>query len=197
MKPVTKLVIAILPLLILIGCGEKAVKPEEESAKTGVVVGEPGGGVTTAEPSEGERLGEEGLGGGVSAGEQAGQAAEAAPEAPDLLSERKIYFDFDKSEIKDEFKDILLAHATFLVEHPDVAIVIEGHCDERGTREYNMALGERRAHSVAQFLMLQGVSKNQIRTVSFGEERPDVEGHDESAWKWNRRAVIVYPEDNQ
>ena len=71
---------------------------------------------------------------------------------------------------------------------------LEGHADERGTREYNIALGERRAYSVLQFLTLQGVSKNQIRVVSFGEERADVEGHDESAWKWNRRAVFVYAE---
>ena len=75
-----------------------------------------------------------------------------------------------------------------------VSLAIEGHCDERGTREYNMALGERRAFSVKQFLTLQGVSNSQVRTVSFGEERPDVEGHDESAWKWNRRAVFVYSE---
>lgn len=195
MKPVTKLVIAILPVLLLIGCGDKAVKPEDEAPQTGVVVGEPEGGVTTAEPSEGERLDGDALGADQGIVEQpAADAGEAVEEAPDLLSERKIYFDFDKSELRDEFKEILQAHADFLVANPSTTVVIEGHCDERGTREYNMALGERRAHSVYQFLTLQGVSKNQVRTVSFGEERPDVEGHDESAWKWNRRAVFVYEE---
>lgn len=186
MKPVTKLVIAILPVLFLIGCGEKPVK-EEAPAEERVVVG---GGASTADASKGERLGEEAAGIGAAPTEE----PQAKEPAKDLLSERKIYFDFDKSDIRDEFREILQAHAEFLVANPTAAIAIEGHCDERGTREYNMALGERRAYSVLQFLTLQGVSKNQIRTVSFGEERPDVEGHDESAWKWNRRAVFVYAE---
>ena len=117
-----------------------------------------------------------------------------APEVDDLFSERKIYFDFDKSDIKDEFRAIIEAHAKYLVENPSASVSIEGHCDERGTREYNLALGERRAHSVSQMLTLLGANKSQIRTVSYGEERPDVEGHDESAWKWNRRAVFIYAE---
>lgn len=184
MKPVTKLVIALMPVLLLIGCGDKAVKPDEP-ATAPVTVEDSDAGVTTAEPAEGERL--------QDVTQQPGEVAPVTEEA-DLLSERKIYFDFDESDIKDEFREILQAHADFLAANPNASVVIEGHCDERGTREYNMALGERRAHAVFQFLTLQGVSKNQVRTVSFGEERPDVEGHDESAWKWNRRAVFIYAE---
>jgi len=127
--------------------------------------------------------------------------AEEVTEAPkeeikssDLTSERKIYFDFDRSEIKPEFRAIVESHAQYLMANPSATVAIEGHCDERGTREYNMALGERRAHSVLQMLTLLGVSKSQIRTVSYGEERPDVEGHEESSWQWNRRAVFVYSE---
>jgi len=192
MKPVIKLVIAILPVLLLIGCGSKEVKEDDTSATEDarVVVD---GGASTAGASEGERLGDE-LGGQGQAGAGDQVAEEPVEPARDLLSERKIYFDFDESDIKDEFREVLQAHAEFLVSNPSASLVIEGHCDERGTREYNMALGERRAHSVFQFLTLQGVGKNQVRTVSFGEERPDVEGHDESAWKWNRRAVFVYAE---
>ena len=196
MKPVIKLVIAMLPVLLLIGCGSKEVKeqPATTTAPTEnnrVVVG---GGETTANPAEGEKLPDE-LNKGSEAGAQTTQEQTApTDQGKDLLSERKIYFDYDKSDIKDEYKPILMAHAHNLINNPNLTVVIEGHTDERGTREYNMALGERRANAVLQFLILQGVNKNQIRTVSYGEERPDVEGHDESAWKWNRRAVIVYNE---
>lgn len=194
MKPVIKLVIAILPVLLLIGCGSKEVKEDTVATEDSRVVVDDAGGASTAGASEGERL-EDDLAAeqGAATGQPVDEPAAAEP-ARDLLSERKIYFDFDKSEIKDEFREVLQAHAEFLVSNPGASLVIEGHCDERGTREYNMALGERRAYSVFQFLTLQGVGKNQVRTVSFGEERPDVEGHDESAWKWNRRAVFVYAE---
>jgi peptidoglycan-associated lipoprotein len=191
MKPVIKLVIAILPVLLLIGCGSKEVKEEPSATEDSRVVVD--GGASTAGASEGERLGDELAGQGAAVEEAPAEEVPTEP-ARDLLSERKIYFDFDKSDIKDEFREVLQAHAEFLVSNPSASLVIEGHCDERGTREYNMALGERRAHSVFQYLTLQGVGKNQVRTVSFGEERPDVEGHDESAWKWNRRAVFVYAE---
>lgn len=109
-----------------------------------------------------------------------------------LLSKRKIYFDFDRAEVKDEYRDIVGAHAEYLANNPGSHITLEGHADERGTREYNMALGERRANAVAQMLTLQGVSKDQIRVISYGEERPEEVGHDESAWSMNRRAVFVY-----
>ncbi len=196
MKPVTKLVVAILPVLMIIGCGSKDVKKDDASSTGENVVIE--GGASTGDATGGTRLEDEGGVGGATAGaETAGAdtgAADTTAADQDLLAEKKVYFDFDRSEIKDEYKDILRAHANYLMSNPDASIVIEGHCDERGTREYNMALGERRAFSVMQFLAMQGASKSQIRTVSFGEERPAVEGHDESAWKWNRRAVLVYSE---
>lgn len=114
-------------------------------------------------------------------------------EDPDsLLSKRVVYFDFDKSDIKSEYRDIIKAHAGYLADNPDVRITLEGHADERGTREYNMGLGERRANSVRAFMLVQGASRNQIKTVSYGEERPVAFGHDEESWRLNRRVEIVY-----
>lgn len=109
-----------------------------------------------------------------------------------LLQKRVIYFDFDKSEIKQKYRDIIEAHATYLSKHPKVTVTLEGNTDERGSREYNLALGERRAVAVEQQLTLLGVPASQIRTVSYGEERPVDPGHNEAAWSKNRRVVIVY-----
>ncbi len=109
-----------------------------------------------------------------------------------LLSKRVIYFDFDRAEIKGEFRDIIRAHAEYLSRNSGTRIVLEGHTDERGTREYNMGLGERRANSVRSMMTLQGVASGQIETVSYGEERPVALGHDEESWRLNRRVEIVY-----
>src|ERR1700738_1913238 len=108
------------------------------------------------------------------------------------LARKVIYFDFDKSEIKPEFADIVAAHARNLTSHPNLKMKLEGNTDERGTREYNIGLGERRAQAVRRALMLQGVAESQLATVSFGAERPAVEGDDESAWAKNRRVELVY-----
>ncbi len=102
-----------------------------------------------------------------------------------------IYFDFDKSDIKPEFADIIKTTALNLTAHPTLKLRLEGNTDERGTREYNIGLGERRAQAVRRALMLQGVSENQLSTVSFGSERPAVEGDDETAWAQNRRVELV------
>lgn len=112
------------------------------------------------------------------------------PDSP--LSKRVIYFDFDSSKITNEQREVIDAHADFLSRNPDVEVVLEGHTDERGTREYNLALGERRAQSVEQLLQVQGVSTDQIQVISFGEERPAALEHDESAWRLNRRVEILY-----
>jgi peptidoglycan-associated lipoprotein len=112
--------------------------------------------------------------------------------ATGVLARRVIYFDFDKSEIKPEFADLVAAHARNLTSHPNMKIKLEGNTDERGTREYNIGLGERRAQAVRRALMLQGVADSQLATVSFGAERPAVEGDDEAAWAKNRRVELVY-----
>lgn len=109
------------------------------------------------------------------------------------LSKHTVYFDFDKSEVHTEDRDIVIAHAKYLLTHPNTKVVLEGHTDERGTREYNIALGERRAKAVSQLMQLQGVAKSQIDVVSFGKERPVALGHDEASWHLNRRVEITYP----
>jgi peptidoglycan-associated lipoprotein len=112
------------------------------------------------------------------------------PNSP--LYKKVTYFPFDSSEISAADRDVLVAHGKFLAANPKVKVTIDGHCDERGTREYNLALGERRAQAVQRVLMLQGATKDQAKTVSYGEERPAAQGHDESAWRLNRRAELVY-----
>jgi peptidoglycan-associated lipoprotein len=100
-----------------------------------------------------------------------------------------IYFDFDRAVIRDDQKPNMRANANAVASHAEWrVIVVEGNTDERGTEEYNLALGERRANSVKQYLVNTGVSASRVDTVSFGESKPAVQGHDESAWKWNRRA---------
>lgn len=109
-----------------------------------------------------------------------------------LLSVRIIYFDYDSSTVLSQFEEIIRAHAGFLQANPGVVTTLEGHADERGSREYNLALGERRALAVKQQLVVLGASPEQVRTVSYGEERPADPGHDEQAWGLNRRVEFIY-----
>jgi peptidoglycan-associated lipoprotein len=102
------------------------------------------------------------------------------------------YFDFDKAIVKPEAFADLSAHAKYLLDNPTVNVVLEGHADERGTREYNMALGERRAKAISRYLSVQGVAGDQIEIVSYGEERPAMIGHNDAAWDMNRRVEIKY-----
>ncbi|HUU71087.1 MAG TPA: peptidoglycan-associated lipoprotein Pal [Burkholderiales bacterium] len=117
-------------------------------------------------------------------------------EPDSLLAKRSIFYDFDRYDIKEEFVPVIEAHANFLLEHPDFKIKIEGNCDDRGSREYNLALGQRRAESVKRAMTLLGVDENQIETVSFGAERPLAFGQDEANWSQNRRSDIVYPDQS-
>lgn len=108
------------------------------------------------------------------------------------MSNQTVLFDFDRSNVDSQFYSMLQKHADFLIKYPGQRIVIEGHCDKRGTPEYNIALGERRAKSVETFLQNAGVSRSQISVVSFGEEKPVAMGDSEAAFRQNRRAVLVY-----
>ena len=137
--------------------------------------------------------GAEGAGAGnANASGGAGPDDEAAGPQAGLLAKRTVYFDFDSSEIKGEGTDIVAAHAKYLAANPGTRVRLEGHTDERGSREYNIGLGERRAQAVRRALLLQGAADAQISTVSYGEERPAVPGHDEAAWAKNRRVEFVY-----
>lgn len=124
--------------------------------------------------------------------EQTGFQGSPLDDPASPLSKRTIYFDFDSYEVKAADRELIQAHARYLAQNPNEKIVLEGHTDERGTREYNIALGERRAKAVTQLMLLQGVSQSQLDMISFGEERPVALGHDESAWSLNRRVEILY-----
>jgi peptidoglycan-associated lipoprotein len=108
------------------------------------------------------------------------------------LRQRVVYFDFDKSEIKPEFQQIIACHAKYLQDRPNAQMRLEGNADERGTREYNLGLGERRANAVAAALEAAGASASQITVISYGEERPVCREHNEACWSKNRRVEIVY-----
>ncbi|WP_210394887.1 peptidoglycan-associated lipoprotein Pal [Motiliproteus sediminis] len=127
----------------------------------------------------------------MSGGDMAGQS-QGMSEADVAQLSTVFYFDFDKAVIQSSDLDDLNAHAKYLSENGMARVVLEGHADERGTREYNMALGERRAKAVARYLGVQGVAAGQIETVSYGEERPAMVGHDESSWSKNRRVELRY-----
>jgi peptidoglycan-associated lipoprotein len=127
-----------------------------------------------------------------------------APPAPAPVAERPapqdfsaadalkpVYFDFDRSDIRPSEKSVLDANAAWLQANGDVLLIVEGHCDERGTEAYNLALGERRARSARDYLVAQGVAANRITTISYGEERPVCREHNEDCWSQNRRAAFA------
>jgi peptidoglycan-associated lipoprotein len=109
-----------------------------------------------------------------------------------VLSKRVIYFDYDKDVVKSEFAAIVQAHAAYLSQNRNRKVRLEGHADERGSREYNMALGQRRADAVRKATSVLGVGNERMETISFGEDKPKSNGHDEAAWAQNRRVEIVY-----
>ena len=116
-------------------------------------------------------------------------------ETGNLLSKRSIYYEFDRYDIQEQYVPIVEAHAKLLMAHADLKILVQGNCDDRGSREYNLALGQRRAESVKRAMVLLGVNEKQIETVSFGAEKPVAFGQDEESWAKNRRSDIVYPKE--
>ena len=118
-------------------------------------------------------------------------------EADSPLSKRSIYYEYNRYEIQEEYVPIIEAHAKLLMAHTDLRIAVQGNCDDRGSREYNLALGQRRADSVKRAMVLLGVNDKQVETVSFGAEKPVAFGQDEESWAKNRRSDIVYPKEPQ
>lgn len=128
------------------------------------------------------------------------RAAEIGAPSPlkdpnNILSKRSVFFDFDQSLIKDPDRPLLQAHANYLRQHPNTRVTVQGNTDERGSREYNLALGQRRADAVKRYLTVLGAEDRQIDTVSFGKEKPRCTVSEESCWSQNRRADLVYPGD--
>jgi peptidoglycan-associated lipoprotein len=162
-------------VLVVAGCSKGATKPDPSA--------------TTQVPSDGAQASGDDT--AANAGTVGGDAAGSGPSG-ELLSRRIVYFDFDSAEIRADSQSIVAAHGKYLVDSPATRVRLEGHADERGSREYNIGLGERRAQAVRRALLLQGVSEVQLATVSYGEERPAVAGSDDDAYSQNRRVEIVY-----
>jgi len=134
---------------------------------------------------------------GVGGSQLKGDAWAQLKEPGSPLAKRSVYYDYNHYEIKEEYVPVIEAHSKFLTDHSDLKIAVQGNCDDRGSREYNLALGQRRADSVKRAMVLLGVGDKQIETVSFGAEKPVAFGQDEESWAKNRRADIVYPNEPQ
>ena len=119
---------------------------------------------------------------------------EAINDVANVLSSRTVYFDFDSSSLSSDDEEVIKHHGKYLALNSSASVRVEGHTDERGSREYNIALADRRAQSVKRLLTFQGASSSQIIVISYGEEKPAAMGHDESAWQLNRRAELIYGE---
>ncbi|MEO8717863.1 MAG: peptidoglycan-associated lipoprotein Pal [Burkholderiales bacterium] len=129
----------------------------------------------------------------LSAGKPVASSANPLRDPASMLSQRSVYYDFDKYDIRDEFKPTIEAHAKYLREHGAVRMLIQGNTDERGSREYNIALGQRRSEGVKRMLLLLGAREEQVEAVSLGEEKPKEAAHNEEAWARNRRSDMLYP----
>ncbi|MGD9163811.1 MAG: peptidoglycan-associated lipoprotein Pal [Chromatiales bacterium] len=152
---------------------------------------------STPDSQSGADVSEQSMGATYDASTAAASAGEAWQGDPlenpnSMLASRVIYFDFDQSTVRSDYLDVISAHSDYLAANPQVVVRLEGHADERGTREYNLGLGENRANSVRSLMMAQGVADNQIMVVSYGEERAAAYEHNEEAWALNRRVELVY-----
>jgi peptidoglycan-associated lipoprotein len=178
MKRMIAISLLIAGAALLAGCPKKPTVAEPGSTGSQVpssaTTGGMGGPSTSVTPLGGE----------------SGATGAAGANGP--IAGRTVYFDFDKSEIKPEFTDLIASFARNMMAHSNLKLRLEGNTDERGTREYNIGLGERRAQAVRRALMLLGVPEAQLTTVSYGAERPAAEGDDETAWAQNRRVEMVY-----
>jgi len=168
MKTYAKTLAVALSLAVVAGCSSSG--GTQEGDMDGTSGGMSGQGMTTGQDTSGSQMG---------AGEQ-------------MPSVNTIYFAFDSEEIRPEFESVMRGHAQYMMANPNANVTLQGYADERGTREYNLGLGERRAQAVEQYLTVQGVSPSQIQIVSYGEERPSVQGHTEEAYAKNRRVVFSY-----
>ncbi len=182
-----KFFVAAIAAVFLAGCASQETQPEAPIDDKGAATASAGGATTSG-------LGGTGVGGTTASGGAVGTGAGGNPlrDPANILSKRSVYFDYDSFVVKDEFRPLVEAHARYLVANRGTRMIIQGNTDERGSREYNIALGQKRADAVKRTMTLLGAQEAQIESVSFGKEKPKNAGHDESAWAENRRADIVY-----
>jgi peptidoglycan-associated lipoprotein len=176
-----KLALCILVAAVAAGCASKDPK---DATVTDMSKGGPTGSATTPGGTPGTSTAQR-PGGSISGGED---DLRTNPR----LAKRSVYFDYDSNAVKDEYRGLVQDHSRYMTNKRDSSIRIEGNADERGSREYNLALGQRRAEAVKRVMTVLGVPDNRIETVSYGEEKPKAPGHDEASWAENRRADIRY-----
>jgi peptidoglycan-associated lipoprotein len=177
---ISKLLVALLAVTLVTACSGPSKSTVDEGAGSAVGDGASSSGVGEGGMGQGGDMGGSAMGGSALGGPGASQ------------ENRVVYFEFDQFDVKPEYNAVLQAHGRYLSANPTSRLRLEGHADERGSREYNIGLGEKRGQAVRNVLLLQGAVADQIATVSFGEERPAVIGSDEEAWALNRRVEIVY-----
>jgi peptidoglycan-associated lipoprotein len=166
---------SVLVLSFIAGCASEAKKDEAAPA--------PAASSPSAAPSAAPAAG---------SAQPSAVAGNPLNDPKSMLFKRSVFYDFDQSNVKTDYRSLVEAHARYLRDHPGANVTIEGNCDERGSREYNLALGQRRADGVKNMMTVLGVPDRQVETVSYGEEKPKAQGHDEGAWSQNRRSDIVY-----
>jgi peptidoglycan-associated lipoprotein len=184
-----KWIMAAFLLAAFAGCsstGTEDAAPADDKSATATTPGADTSGATTSGVTP------PGVPLGTSTSPGAGVGAAALKDPRNILSKRNIYFDYDQFTVKDEYKPIVEAHAKYLQANRNARAILQGNTDERGTREYNIALGQKRADAVKNLMLLLGATEIQIETVSFGKEKPRREGHDEASWAENRRVDIVH-----
>jgi peptidoglycan-associated lipoprotein len=181
-----KFILAAIAAVFVAGCASQETQPEAPIDDKAAATAPAGGGATTS------GAGGAGVGGAAGAGGAAAGARDPRRDPSNILSKRSVYFDFDSFVVKDEYRPIVEAHARYLVANRSARMIIQGNTDERGSREYNIALGQKRADAIKRNMTLLGAQDAQIETVSFGKEKPKNAGHDEAAWTENRRGDIVY-----
>jgi peptidoglycan-associated lipoprotein len=169
-----KTLLSVLALALLYGCASQPVEPEGKPGVTPTPAGSPASPITR------------------SPAQTPAPRADPLKEPNNTLSKRSVFYDYDRSDIKDEYRPILQAHGKFLAERRGTKMLVQGNCDERGSREYNIALGQRRAEGVKRVLVLMGATESQIEAVSLGEEKPRCTEHNETCWGQNRRGDMLY-----
>ena len=181
-----RILTAVLATAILAACSSTPTKEQEGAAV------EDRGGVTAQQPVTKPPVA---TGPSTTPLDPKGVSGNPLKDPSNVLSKRSIYFELDSNIVKEEFKPLVAAHARYLQQNRGQKMTLQGNADERGSREYNLALGQRRADAVKQMMTLLGAQSEQIETVSFGEEKPRSTGHDEASWSENRRADLAYPND--
>jgi peptidoglycan-associated lipoprotein len=175
-----KFLVAAAMAALLAGCSTQPAAPVEDQSAAAAAAAAKDGAATSGTTTS-----------GVS-GSATGTGANPLKDPNNILSKRSIYFEFDSFVVEDKYKGQIDAHAKYLSGNRSAKVTLQGHTDERGSREYNIALGQKRADAVKRAMTLMGVQDVVIETVSYGKEKPKREGHDEAAWAENRRVDIVY-----